>query len=397
MKTLVALLFPFFAGILLASPSDKEIVLEVKNNLRSARPGAIVSVPWKEVQSRLPSLDPAKVTLIEVGSRNEVACQLVDYDQNGIPDELVFQSDFRAGESKRFELQEGTGNLAVSPRTDCRFVEPREDVAWENDRIAFRMYGPPLAKEGSNNGIDVWTKRVRSLIIGKWYAGDQATPKISYHIDHGEGADYFNVGKSLGVGACALLEGDSLLQPGVFAKHRIIATGPLRAVFELTYNPVRYRGHTVTELLRVTLDAGTNLNKIDVTFLAENGKGPATFAAGIVKRKGTTTFRDPEHRWISLWGPTTEKQETGELGTAIVMSRKLAKKMKEDSVHALMIGQATLGTSFTYYAGAGWTRSGDFSDVKEWNVYLTTAARMVESPLVVRFIAERQKTTRPIH
>ena len=38
----------------------------------------------------------------------------------------------------------------------------KDDFAWENDRIAFRVYGPSLERTGEiSSGIDVWCKRVR--------------------------------------------------------------------------------------------------------------------------------------------------------------------------------------------------------------------------------------------
>lgn len=69
---------------------------------------------------------------------------------------------------------------------DARFELPR-DVAWKSDRIAFRIYGPALAAD-VNNGVDVWVKRVRSLIVDKWYKASAESKKDTYHEDHGEGA-----------------------------------------------------------------------------------------------------------------------------------------------------------------------------------------------------------------
>jgi pectinesterase len=80
---------------------------------------------------------------------------------------------------------------------------------------------------------------------------------------------------------------------------------------------------------------------------------------------------------------TTDKEEIGYLGTGIVMPRVTLKEVKEDSIHALIIGKAELGKSFTYYAGAGWTRSGDFANAEDWNKYLTEFADKVRSPLAV--------------
>jgi pectinesterase len=377
-----------FALLLAASAlsQEKQAIIRVKNPLGLDRPGEIVSVPWKHIKTKLPSLDQAAMSIREAQSNVDLVYQVADYNEDGNPDELVFQSSFKAAETKEFVVKQATEKASTfQPLTDARFVTPREDLAWENDRIAFRMYGPALAKE-VNNGIDIWTKRVRHLIVDKWYKGEEQDPKISYHEDHGEGADYFSVGRSLGAGACALLKDDSLYQPGVFAKHRIIATGPLQAIFELTFNPVVYEGKRITEVMRITLNAGVNLNRIDVTFSSEPGKGKVAFAAGIVKRKGTTTSSNSKAGWTSLWGLTTDKEEIGYLGTGIVMPRATLKEAREDSVHALIIGKAELGKSFTYYAGAGWTRSGDFASAEDWTKYLIEFAQRVQTPLVVRIV-----------
>ena len=122
----------------------------------------------------------------------------------------------------------------------------------------------------------------------KWYRLDEAdsVKRISYHEDHGEGADFFNVWQSLGAGSCALYKGDSLFQPGVCETYKIFATGPIRAMFEMTYKPVQLNGNSISEKKRITLDAGSNLNKVEVTYTYNSSKGRLPFAAGLVKRSG---------------------------------------------------------------------------------------------------------------
>ena len=66
-------------------------------------------------------------------------------------------------------------------------------MAWENDRIAHRMYGfalnsPVAAAAGERlrgSGIDVWAKRVTYPIVDRWYAKGHD----QFHKDEeGEGA-----------------------------------------------------------------------------------------------------------------------------------------------------------------------------------------------------------------
>jgi pectinesterase len=281
-------------------------------------------------------------------------------------------------------LGQGTMAQVIAPRsnaniTDVRFVPPREDIAWENDRIAFRVYGPALVAEVSN-GVDVWSKRVRYPIIASWYAGDTATgpAKRSYHVDHGQGADFFGVGRTLGCGGSAIWTGDSLLQPGVFESYRIITTGPTRAQFELTYRPVVFKGRPVRETRRITLDAGQHLNQVEVTYRADGTPFMIPFAVGLVKRKNVAAARNEADHWISLFGPTNDDAANGALGMGAILPGASFKRISEDKTHIFLHGEVQSGEVVTYYAGAGWTRSGFVADEAGWQAHLETRAQELE-------------------
>ena len=55
------------------------------------------------------------------------------------------------------------GLPAADGIAQAKYIPKRMDeIAWENDRIAHRIYGPALAmKEPTGSGIDVWVKSVR--------------------------------------------------------------------------------------------------------------------------------------------------------------------------------------------------------------------------------------------
>jgi len=272
-----------------------------------------------------------------------------------------------------------------------KFVKGREDFAWENDRIAFRIYGPALAAE-VDNGIDIWTKSVRYPIVEKWYAGEEKpeSEKISYHIDHGEGADFFNVGKSLGCGGSAIWENGKLYQSGVFKTYKKIAAGPLRAVFEVSYN-YHVDGKEINEVKRITLDAGKNLNKIDVTYKTKDDNSEIEFAVGLVKRDATTKYSDEKNHWVSLWGTTTKNPEDEFLGMGIVFPKSIFKTFSEDENHFIVIGRTSMNHSFTYYSGAGWTKNGGFKTFGDWNNYLTQFSKEIRNPVKIKIKPVYQK------
>src|SRR5262249_60494623 len=149
------------------------------------------------------------VRVIDLGSGAEIASQVVDNDGDGQMDELIFQGDFAAKEGRRFSIEARAPQpYTGKQRAYAVHEDPRDDVAWETDRIAYRIYGQGLWKVDSLNssGVDIWVKRVRDPIVDKWYAKGHD----EYHHDNGEGADFFDVGESLGAGGTGDQRGDKL-------------------------------------------------------------------------------------------------------------------------------------------------------------------------------------------
>jgi len=49
----------------------------------------------------------------------------------------------------------------------------------------------------------------------------------------------------------------------------------------------------------------------------------------------------------------------------------------------LLITKAEAGKPITYWAGAGWDKSGDFKSLADWDKYLEQAAKRAASPLKI--------------
>ena len=375
------------AGVFLLSPclaQTKGALVSVTNPARVVRRSETVEVLLRDLNPLLGESTGGEIFV--TGNGVPILSQVTDA-------ELLFQSDFSPLEKKVFTVRRGgSGAASGAPGgaphfttfVDGRYVLPREDYAWENDRIAFRMYGPALASE-VNNGIDVWTKRVRTLIVAKWYREAEGAPagKDPYHHERGEGADFFDVGRSLGAGGCSLWDDGRVRQPGVFSGWKTLSNGPLRTEFELTYNSVTVGGTAITERKRISLDAGVNLNRIRVTFDAPGAAHEVLMACGLVKRARTLPSSDRDRCWMGLWGATNSDTVNGSLGTGVVFPRPAFVQFTEDSVQYLLIGRTVTGEPLTYYAGAGWTRSGDFTSDKGWNSYLDQWAVRMAAPLRV--------------
>ena len=136
-----------------------------------------------------------------------------------------------------------------------------DDVAWENDRIAFRTYGPALQATGERAfGYDVWVKCVDEPVVEARYESelnpvtkaqidslkqigkeDEAKAlyqSVSYHVDHGNGLDCYKVGPTLGGGTSAFYVDNEIIYPYCYNTQEILDNGPLRFTVKLTYNPL---------------------------------------------------------------------------------------------------------------------------------------------------------------
>ena len=102
-----------------------------------------------------------------------------------------------------FTIQPGTPAPVASWVGGRQYPERKDDIAFENDRIGFRLYGPALQRTGERGfGHDVWIKRTPELILDELYRHD---PMLKFHLDYGKGLDCYGVGPTLGCGTPCLI------------------------------------------------------------------------------------------------------------------------------------------------------------------------------------------------
>jgi pectinesterase len=367
------------------SSRDARVVVRVENPIALERYDETIVLSWASLRQRLPSLAPGRVRVREIAGNGELVTQALDANSDGAPDSLLFQASFFPGETKSFTIDAAAPSIAAKPRVHVKFVPERTDVAWENDRIAFRTYGQLLwqLENLHSSGVDVWVKRTRDLVLDKWYgAGHDA-----YHADRGEGADFYKVGPTLGGGATAVWRNGKLYRAENFKTHRIIADGPIRAIFELDFDPWDAGGLRVTETKRIAIDAGQQLYWQQSVFRGE-GVDSLQYAVGFVKRPGLVGSMSGAQPWAWLtgWGPVDNKPGEGghgDLGTAVLLDRGRIVDFKETEDHYIVVATTRSGRPVVHYLGAGWTGSRDFQDVQDWWKYLDEFARRLSAPLRV--------------
>jgi rhamnogalacturonyl hydrolase YesR len=297
--------------------------------------------------------------------------------------QILFPVNLAAGETRRYLVLPAERFAAVPPadvKAHARFVPERlDDFAWESDRTAHRVYGPAIIKDPKehliSSGVDVWVKKVRTPVVDKWYKRGE------YHHDEGEGLDYYSVGQSRGCCGTTIVADGKLHDSSNFTKYKVIADGPLRAVFELTYGGFAIgNGRTASEVKRFSIDAGSNMTRVETRYTS-NSKAPLTVGVGIVQRDGVGHYTaDGEAGFNSYWEPA--HGDDGSIGCGVILPAGV-KAFDVIERQQLTIGTAQPGQPFVYYFGAGWSKSGDFADAAAWDAYVRGYAQKLKAPLKV--------------
>lgn len=387
----------FFLGIigLFSSFKDEDLSkkIVVENALNFDRIQEVVSVDFKRSKT-FSTIKNYNDLLVKNEKGELLVTQLIDNNQDGIPDELLFQATVPAMSKVTYTIFTDTKGSEKKPTTAlttyARFVPERiDDFAWENDKVAFRTYGPEaqrLVDEKQaggtlSSGIDIWLKKVDYSIIDSWYAKNVTAPGY-YHIEHGEGYDPYHVGFSRGNGGTGIWENDSLYTSKNYQKYRVIATGPLRTIFELEYSS--WSKYGVKETKRISLDLGSNFSKFENTISSTSKIPNYTLGITLHEEKGKVNI-DAKKGIFRHWEPIDDSF----VGEGIIINPKVVKKAFDyrtktvDQSQILIVTEPKNNTS-VYYAGFAWTKSNQVSSVKDWDVLLEKQAKIIQNPLSVK-------------
>ena len=357
------------------------LTVEATNKLPIARSNETIEL----AASALAPLGESDLSKIHVRDAlgKELLAQAVDTDYDDLhrPDIVIFQADFGAAEKKTFTVSAGAKHKYTKSdfKAHGRFVRERfDDFAWENDRIADRTYGKALetwkGEPLASSSIDVWSKRTSRMVIDDWYMVDD------YHVDAGEGADFYSAGATRGCGGSGLWSANTLWVSKNFTASRVLANGPLRVMFELVYDAFDVNGAQITEVKRITLDAGSQFNRFQ-SFYAPGSASPLTAAIGLRKTQGEVTDFNAGGGWLAKWEPV--EKNAGNQGLAIIADPSLVLGRAEDEKNLLLL-EKTPGNVASYWAGFAWDKAGRFTTAAAWKAHVDEMARRIRSPIEVR-------------
>lgn len=384
------------------SGNDAKVTVSINNPSNEYRE-QIVELSADSLFQRLQIKGGRQFIVFDAGGL-EVPYQL---SSNG---KVLIEAGVRPRGTQIFTIRRGSPKVY---RTVCFgriFPERKDDFAWENDRGAYRVYGPALQKTGEKSyGVDVWTKNTPELVLDQRYwvedvvmmpaveklrrenrqRGDSLYRLNSYHNDHGRGSDLYRVGATLGCGTPAIMVDDELVYPYCFKKYKVLDMGPLRFSVQLDYEPKVIGEDTITEHRIITLDKGSNFNKSTVwydgfTTVVDLATGIAIHQedrSSVVLSKDYLHYADPTDNV-----PVNNCQLF--VGTLYPngVSETLVKQFKRvDSGavgHALGVVENYAGEPYTYYFGSAWSKF-DVRTQDEWQQRIDWTLRCIREPLKV--------------
>ena len=393
-----------------ACNDSRTVTVTVTNPLAMERSNEMVEVSMETVTDRLGLADTAQIVVLNADGQ-QVPYQIT-YDGK-----VIFPAAIAAGGTATYTIQTGTPEAFDVKACGRCYPERMDDMAWENDLVAFRAYGPALQAKGERGfGYDLFTKyNTTEPMLEAMYAKEldketlakiaelkKTDPKAaaelsrerSYHIDHGYGMDCYAVGPTLGAGVAALMVNDTIIYPWCYKNQEILDNGPLRFTVKLEFTPLTVKGDsTVVETRLITLDAGSHLNKTVVSY--SNLKETLPIVAGNVLHEpdgavvadaanGYITYVDP------ATGPDNGKIFMGAAVPAVVkdaktvlFSEKEKKERNNADGHVLAVSDYEPGSEYVYYWGFAWDKA-DIKTADAWNRYMADFAQKVRNPLTVK-------------
>ncbi|WP_140487194.1 DUF4861 family protein [Flavobacterium sp. GSA192] len=365
------LLFLFFPLLLL---SQTKRIIEIQNTSNLERNEVVVAIKWETILSHYPQIDTLNFVVINTETKKQIPYQL---EHKGLPgiQNLLVQVSVKAKKTIRLSIQKGKP-MVLQTKTFARYVPERlDDFAWENDRIAFRAYGKAL--EGTRDdayGLDVWVKRTDKMVINERYKVGE------YHVDHGNGLDYYKVGFTLGAGGMAPYIKDTVRYSGNYHRWKLLDNGPLRSTFQLEYDTWDAVGIKVRCTRIISLDAGLQLNRIENSYTYVDSK-VLPVAVGISKRpESGVLLLNEQQGIIGYWEPTHGNDGTTGVGAVLTTA---VKNMLVGNNQLLALTEAKNSEPIVYYAGAVWDKAGKITNSVQWFEYLDYFSQGLKSPLLV--------------
>jgi pectinesterase len=196
----------------------------------------------------------------------------------------------------------------------------------------------------------------------------------NYHSDMGEGVTRIPPGRRA-VWRQRRLGQQSTFRSGELCRFARVDEGPIRVMFELVYEPFDANGTQVSESVRVSLDAGSQLNHFQNYYRAATA--PLAVAVGLKKVKDEQKEFNAERGWLTSWQAVDKN--LGMQGLAIIVNSGDVDKQAEDARNNLLVMKPKSASPVSYWAGLTWDRAGVITSAESWKKYVDDFAERLRS------------------
>lgn len=372
-KTTFLCLLLLSSGGMLAESHLLNIKIAITNPTNQPRPAEDIVIPLPDLRKIASDLRAGSmiVTATDANSEaedsatfeaSELPSQIDDFSNSGKADELVFQIDLKPQQTRIVTITYGEpGRIYIlrsdyPQRTQALFAKRYEGMGWESELAAWRIYFDP------RNAIDLYGKKRPSLQLEKY-----AQAEYDYHAESPDGRDIFDVGNSMGIGSVGAWIGGKLIKVAAVKARswRVISTGPVRSIAELTYEGWNAASNLVTLRSRITQWAGERgfLDSITV-----DAPPDMVLVTGLPRKPGVPVFRseeDSKPAWMATWGEqvvvpgarATESVKGSNLGLAIIVDPRIPATANQDDGN-YFLGFSAKDHGASWYAAAAWDQEG---------------------------------------
>lgn len=401
MKSITARSLMMLMALAGSSYSHAQQATIVVSNPTSTPRTELISLNMSEVKAKLGNATPKKgEAYIVKNKRGQQIGSQITHD--GL---LLIDASVRPHGSATYYVSIGKPYQQKVYATGALYKIRKDDIAWENDRCAYRVYGPALQRTGERSfGTDIWVKNTPDTVVYERYVkdmngnikGDKMDAKVrdiltSFHLDHGNGLDPYRVGATLGLGAPSLMVGKNQVLPYCYKDYRILDNGPLRFTVELTYNPSTVGDmKNVVEHRIISLDKGSNFNKMTVWY--DGLTIPTDFATGFPIHEEDTETKTFAKDYVSYADPTDNVEvNNSQVFVGVLFPEGIDhtyyqlfdKKHDGATGHALGLKRGLKNLEkYSYYFGAAWSKY-DVRSYAEWQIRIKDYLDALKNPLQV--------------
>ena len=403
-------LLNIIALCLLATSAGAQNVKIIVNNDEKVQRQEVVEVCAKQLYQKM-GISYGSPVIVKNALGQQVGYQLT-HDSL-----LLVDASVRPCGTAEFTVEPGTPRQPKIYVTGRQYPERVDDIAWENDRTAYRIYGPALQRNKERAfGVDVWVKNTPDLEVEKRYVTElsnhsaiEALKKegktqealdmeeaTTYHFDHGYGLDCYKVGPTLGGGAPALMDNGELVLPYCYRDYQILDNGPLRFTVRVDYNPTSIgKDKNIVEHRIISLDKGSNFNRCTVWYDGLSEK--RDLAAGIVVHPEDTETMHLASNMALYADPTDNPtKQNFQIFVGLLFPEGIdytrylyteQDRQNGNAGHVIGVKSYTTGTRFTYYFGSAWSKN-DVRTMDEWKLRSEQTIDALQTPMKVTISVE---------